>query len=317
MRVVMTGAAGFLGQKLAAAIRDRGLVADTSGERQTPSDIVLLDQVPAPFEGPPFAVVTGDVCDTNFVAEQITPETRSVFHLAAVVSAAAEADFDLGMAVNLDATRLILQRCREIGTCPKLVFVSSVAAFGGSGGTVNEQTPNRPLNSYGVQKALCELLINDYARKGYVDGRAVRLPTIIVRPGRPNKAASSFASSILREPLNGERAVCPVSGDLQIWVASPGAAIDGLMHAHDLAADALPDWRTFNLPGLGVTVREMVDALVAQGGDASLIDWERDEAIERIVGTWPARIETPVEEALGFPSDASLESIVAQYVAET
>ncbi|MCG8563430.1 MAG: NAD-dependent epimerase/dehydratase family protein [Hyphomicrobiales bacterium] len=316
MRVVITGAAGFLGQRLAAAICERGLVAGGSGERRQPSGIVLLDQVAAPLEGAPFVVATGDVCDANVVAEAVTPETRSVFHLAAVVSAAAEADFDLGMAVNLDATRLILERCREIGTCPRLVFVSSVAAFGGSGGTVDGETANRPLNSYGAQKAICELLINDYTRKGFVDGRAVRLPTIIVRPGRPNRAASSFASSILREPLNGERAICPVSDNLQIWVASPGAAVDGLMHAHDLAADALSGWRTFNLPGLGVTVREMVDALVAQGGDASLIDWQRDESIERIVGTWPAHIETPAEETLGFPSDSSLASIVAQYVAE-
>lgn len=313
MRVVITGGAGFLGLMLAERIAKQGLSIDRDGTRQVPDKIVLLDQVAAETDAPNVSSLVGNVTDPDLIAKAITPDTNAVFHLAAIVSAHAEADFDLGMAINLDATRTILERCRCADVPPRVVFPSSVAAFGGDGGIMPAEAANRPRSSYGTQKAIGELLVNDFSRKGFIDGRAIRLPTVVVRPGKPNKAASSFASSIIREPLNGQRAVCPVDDDLRLWLASPEGAVAGLVHAHDIPAEALPEWRALNLPGLSATVGEMVAALEAQGGDTSLIDWEHDPAIEAIVATWPARIETDLELELGFKPDASLETVVAQY----
>lgn len=313
MRVVITGGSGFLGLMLAERIAQDGLVVDGSGARNTPEQIVLLDQVAASTNNPVISSLVGDVTDADLIAKAITPDTTAVFHLAAIVSAHAEADFDLGMAVNLDATRAILERCRSADAPPRLVFPSSVAAFGGDGGIMSAAAANRPRSSYGTQKAIGELLVNDFSRKGFIDGRAIRLPTVVVRPGKPNKAASSFASSIIREPLNGERAVCPVGSDLRLWLASPEGAIAGLIHAHDIAPERLPEWRALNLPGLSTTVGEMVAALDAQGGDTSLIDWIPDPAIEAIVATWPAEIETEIEHELGFKPDTSLDALVVQY----
>ena len=228
-----------------------------------------------------------------------------------MVSAQAEADFDLGLKVNLDATRALLDRCRSLDAPPRFIFASSVAAFGVAPSIVDDDTPVRPLNSYGVEKVIGEYLVGEYARRGFIDGRCFRLPTIVIRPGVPNKAASSFASSILREPLHGEPTICPVRAELPIWIQSPRAAIANLIHGHDLPSDSFEDGlRTVNLPGITVSVQQMVDGLERAGGPIGLISWKHDESIESIVGSWPHGMKTERADRMGFVADESIDAII-------
>ena len=233
------------------------------------------------------------------------------------MSGQAEADFDLGMRINIDAARRVLETCRAAGHQPRVVFTSSVAVYGGDlPATVPEALAPNPQSSYGAQKAIGELLVNDYSRKGYIDGRVLRLPTVSVRPGRPNRAASSFASGIIREPLAGEHATCPVAPATRIWLLSPRQAIDGLILGHELPAAALGSSRVVNLPGVCVTAREMVAALERVAGveAAQRVRWERDAAIDRIVSSWPGAWDTRRAEALGFRGDADFDSIIRAYI---
>jgi nucleoside-diphosphate-sugar epimerase len=254
------------------------------------------------------------------VLEQaIDSSTSSVFHLAAIVSGMAEAEFDLGMRINVDATRLLLDVCRSTGTRPRVIFTSSVAVFGGGlPATVLDTTAVNPQSSYGTQKAVGELLINDYTRRGFIDGRALRLPTISVRPGRPNAAASSFASGIVREPLNGIEAICPVDASTPLLLMSPATVIKCLILGHELTADAIGGNRIINLPGMSVTVGEMVASLARVAGDAvaQRVRWERDPRIERLVATWPGASDASRARALGFPADQSFDDIVRAYLDE-
>ncbi len=231
MNVLITGGAGFLGQKLARALLARGTLSGADGSQQAIDQLVLVDVVQAnDFGDPRVRVVTGDITDPALMHSLIDAGATSVFHLAAVVSGQAEADFDLGMRINLDASRLLLEACRAAGHKPRVVFTSSVAVYGGKlPDVVRDDTALNPQSSYGAQKAIAELLLNDFSRKGFVDGRVLRLPTISVRPGKPNKAASSFASGIIREPLNGAEAICPVSPD--------AAAVAAVAAARDRRAD--------------------------------------------------------------------------------
>jgi nucleoside-diphosphate-sugar epimerase len=243
----------------------------------------------------------------------------SVFHMAAVVSGAAEADFDLGMRVNLDGTRALLEACRRLSAPPRVVFASSVAVYGGVlPEIVNDTTTPAPQSSYGVQKLIGELLVGDYTRRGYIDGRALRLPTIVVRPGKPNAAASSFASGIIREPLAGVEAICPVVESTSLWLMSPTTAIDNLVHAHETPAAAWGATRAVNLPGLTASVREMLDALKIVGGAAaaSRVRFEVDERIARIVYGWPARFDAARARELGFTHDVDIGSVVRAYAKE-
>eukprot|EP01037_Dinobryon_pediforme_P041287 gene41287-50952_t len=205
MHIVITGGAGFLGSRLARQLLTRGQLTGNDGKLQTISRITLLDVVAAQgFDDARIEAVTGDIADAGVIERVIDKDTQTIFHLAAIVSGQAEADFELGMKINFDATRLILERARLLGSKPRVIFTSSVAVFGGELATrVSDHALLMPQSSYGAQKVMGELLINDYSRKGYIDGRALRMPTISVRPGAPNKAASSFASGIIREPLNG------------------------------------------------------------------------------------------------------------------
>src|SRR5262249_3915349 len=243
MRIVITGGCGFLGRRVVLKLL----------EREGIDELVLFDNAPSALPLPKdkrLRLVTGDIADRAAVRHLISPGTDSVFHLAAVVSAQAEANTDLGYRVNLDGTRAVLDACRALGTCPRVIFASSLAVYGGAmPPTVGDDTPLRPQTSYGTQKAIGELLVNDYSRKGCVAGRALRLPTVVVRPGRPNRAASTFASSIIREPLSGRAAVCPVSPDTVMALASPRRVVGGIVRALDLPAAALGTNRSLQLPG--------------------------------------------------------------------
>ncbi|HLJ20644.1 MAG TPA: D-erythronate dehydrogenase, partial [Stellaceae bacterium] len=293
MKVVITGGTGFIGKKLAARLLARGSLIGPDG-KDTPIDELVLFDVAAP--NPPLRadnrlrIVTGDIADPATVRGLIDKRTASVFHLAAVVSGQAEADTDIGLRVNLDGTRAVLEACRALGTRPRLVFASSLAVYGGNmPPAVSDDTPLTPQTSYGNQKACGELLVNDYSRKGYIDGRSPRLPTIVVRPGRPNRAASTWASSIFREPLAGQDVVCPVGEDAIMAVLSPRRLIRALEQVHDLPAAAFGYTRALQLPGIAVSVAEMVSALRRAGGDAAVkrIRWEPDAAIQKIVAGWP------------------------------
>jgi len=305
MKTVITGGAGFLGCKLSQAL----LAKDASLE------LICIDQAePAkPVSGVTY--VQGDICEPGAFDQLIADDTTSIFHLAAIVSAHAEADFDLGLKVNLDATRALLERCRSLDAPPRFIFASSVAAFGVAPPIVDDDTPVRPLNSYGVEKVIGEYLVGEYARRGFVDGRCFRLPTLVIRPGAPNKAASSFASSILREPLQGLKTICPVAEELPIWIQSPRAVIANLIHGHDLPADAFEDGlRVLNLPGITVTVAQMIAGLERAGGDVNLVSWQRDAAIEAIVGSWPEGMNTPRAQGLGFVSDDNIDAIISVFL---
>jgi len=318
MKVLITGGAGFLGQRLARRLLQRTVLLDPAGRERTIERIVLLDKVaPEGFADPRIEAVAGDIGDADVLERAIDAETGAIFHLAAVVSGQAEADFELGLRINLDATRQLLDVCRRRGHCPKLLFTSSVAVYGGRlPAVVQDSTALNPQSSYGVQKAIGELLVQDYSRRGFVDGRVLRLPTISVRPGKPNQAASSFASGIVREPLNGEEAICPVSPQTRLWLLSPRQAIEALIAAHDLPAARLAEGRVINLPGLAVSVAEMVAALERVGGAglARHLRWQPDAGIQRIVGSWPGAWDTARAQALGLRGDADFDSIVRAYI---
>ena len=314
MRVLITGGAGFLGQQLARSILSASVLTGPDGALEPVSRLLLLDTVTPtqPLAGA--EAMAGDITDPAVLKRALEDGFDSIFHLAAVVSAAAEDDFDLGMRVNLDGTRNLLDACRAFSKPPRFVFASSVAVFGPSPSVVEDDTPPTPQSSYGTQKAMCELLIEDCSRRGFVDGRALRLPTIVVRPGRPNRAASSFASSILREPLAGETVDCPVLPEQKLWIMSPDRVIDALLHGHNLPADDFGARRTLNLPGLTVSVGEMADAWERNGGDPELIQWRRDADIERIVASWPAAMAARLATELGFIADGSIDEIVQAHL---
>ena len=321
MRVVITGGAGFLGSRLARAILARGSLTDARGRTRALRELVLVDVVAPPdYDDPRVRGMQGSLDDPATVAAAITPDTDSVFHLAAVVSGQAEADFDIGMRVNLDGTRNVLERCRACTTPPRVVFASSLAVFGGAlPDPVPDDARLTPQSSYGTQKAIGELLVADMSRKGFLDGRSLRLPTIVVRPGKPNRAASSFASGIIREPLSGVAAPCPVAPATRMWIQSPRAVIANLLIGHEADAARLPPSRAVNVPGLCVSVEEMVAALRRVAGDevASRVRWEYDAAIDRIVSTWPARFCADAGRALGMQADEDFDGVVRAHVADS
>ncbi len=320
MRIVITGGAGFLGVRLARAILSRNTLTDARGAARPVREIVLLDVVPPPDLGDSrVRGVTGDLADPAVIERAVTADTDTVFHLAAVVSGQAEADFDIGMRVNLDATRLLLERCRRLAAPPKFVFSSSLAVFGGPlPDPVPDDAPLTPQASYGTQKAIGEMLVYDMTRKGFIDGRSLRLPTVTVRPGKPNKAASSFASGIIREPLSGVDAICPVARGTRMWVTSPRAVITNIIKGHEAPASAFAHTRSVNVPGILVPVEAMVAALRRVAGDAvaERVKWQFDPAIDKIVATWAANFAPKLGPALGMVGDTDFESIVRAYIAD-
>jgi nucleoside-diphosphate-sugar epimerase len=319
MKVLITGGGGFIGYRLARKLLERGTLADVAGKQQPITSIKLFDGAFPPDPDPRLVRITGDLSAPGLIAEALDADTAAVFHLAAVVSAGAEADFDLGFRVNLDGTRMLLEACRRLPHPPRLVFASSVAAFGGElPAVLDDSTTPNPQTSYGTQKVIGEYLVTDYTRKGFLDGRSLRLPTIVVRPGKPNLAASSFASSIFREPLNGVVAQCPVPESTGIWLLSPRRVVEGFIHAHDLPSSAWGMNRVLNLPGITETVKEGVAALarVAGAAVAARVQFKPDERIDRIVQGWPVRFKTPRALALGFAADPDIETVIRDYVVD-
>lgn len=315
-RIVVTGGAGFLGSLLA-----RRLLASPvslGGAARAPVDeLILVDVVAPSVVGDRVRPVVGDVES----ALAGLGDVDAVCHLAGVVSGAAEADFDLGLRTNVDGTRAVLEYTRRHRVPPVLVFTSSLAVFGadpalGPVGAVDDDTLPRPQTSYGTQKFIGEQLVADYTRKGFVRGRSVRLVTVSVRPGRPNAAASSFLSSIIREPVAGQRAVCPVPPDTPVAVSSPDRTLSGILTA-TTTDDATWGSRTaMNLPGLATTPRELAAALdrVAGAGTSDLIDWVEDPVVSAIVRTWPALVRTPRAQRLGLTPDDSVDDIVRAHL---
>jgi nucleoside-diphosphate-sugar epimerase len=320
MRVLITGGAGFLGLRLARALLARGALTDARGSAREIREVVLLDVAAAPDLGDRrVRAIAGDLADPSVVEAALTRDTASVFHLAAVVSGQAEAEFDAGMRVNLDATRLLLERCRRLDAPPKFVFASSLAVFGGPlPDPVTDDAPLAPQTSYGTQKAIGEHLLYDMTRRGMLDGRSLRLPTVTVRPGKPNQAASSFASGIIREPLAGIDAPCPVAPTTKMWVSSPRTVIANLICGHEAPASAFAHTRSVNVPGIVVGVGDMVAALrkVAGAAVADRVKWQFDPLVDRIVSTWPANFAPKLGPALGMRADADFESVVRAYIAD-
>lgn len=322
MNVLITGGAGFLGARLARELLQRGSLRGQRIEQLVLADLAESHD-PSLREDARVKMQVGDLLGqiTMLMAQPFD----AVFHLASAVSAECEADFDLGLRSNLDTTRVLLDACRDQsgkgGPTPLLVFSSSVAVYGSDPAlplppVVDDRTLPTPQSSYGIHKFICEQLVADYTRKGYIDGRVARLMTVSVRPGRPNGAASSFLSGIVREPLAGVEAVCPVAAETAVALASPASTIAGLIAVAEASREAFGGRTALNLPALTVTVQQMLEALREVGGEEAvrLVRFEPDANIARIVGGWPARFDSPRARALGLFPDRDFHSVVRQYV---
>jgi D-erythronate 2-dehydrogenase len=330
VNVVITGGAGFVGSRLARELLAAGSLAVAGADARPLARVTLVDQVPAPADLAADERVTailgdlGELMDPGGAGRDALADADVIFHLAAAVSGECEADFDLGLRANLRATESLLAACRAAGTNPVVVYSSSVAVFGTSGehplpAVVDDQTLPNPQTSYGIQKFIGEQLLADYTRKGFLRGRAIRLMTVTVRPGRPNGAASGFLSGIVREPLAGQRATCPVDPQTEVALSSPAKAVGGLLCAA-MASDQAWGGRTaVNLPALTVSVADMVAALEQVAGPevAALIDWVPDPDVGRMFATWPGRIRSDRAAGLGLTADPDFASIINLYRAES
>ncbi|KAM3959445.1 D-erythronate dehydrogenase-like [Aphomia sociella] len=311
MKIVVTGAAGFLGSRLADV-----LLSPNSPLPVT--ELVLADSIlPAQRSDPRVRLLALDLRSPTTAKQLVTADCDVFFHLAAVVSGQAEAEFDLGMSVNFDATRALLEAARSTVPTLKFVFTSTCGVFGGElPNVINDKTATMPQTSYGTAKAMCELLINDYSRKKFVDGRFVRLPTISIRPGKPNAAMTSYVSGILREPLNGEIAICPVRRDQKIWMSSPGTVVHNIIHAATIPAKDFGEWRSVNLPGFVVSVDEQLNALRLVAGEnaVALVQFKKDDNICRMVESLPVAFDNSYALSLGFAVDTNFNDVIKAYI---
>lgn len=318
MRVLITGGGGFLGVKLAKALAAKGEIRGEPITHMIQADLFEPAPVEAGFPVAGRALDIGDraAMDAVFAAEGDGPPD-AVFHLAAVVSGQAEAEFDIGLRVNLMGTINLLEAARAAGTKPIIVYTSSVAVYGGEiPDLIEDHTILNPQTSYGAQKAAGELLVTDYSRKGFIDGRGLRLPTVTVRPGKPNAAASSFMSSIFREPLQGETANCPVAEDYPIWNSAPRTVVANLVHAAEVPEEDWGENRCLAIPGQKNTVREMVDAMtdVAGTNAAGRITWNPDPFVQKICDGWRANVSPAKALRLGFHRDAGFHDNIRWFL---
>ena len=317
MHILVLGAAGMVGRKLVERLVREGKLGSQTIERMTLFDVVT----PSAPDRASFEVTTlaGDLSVSGESERLVAGRPDVIFHLAAIVSAEAEADFDKGYRVNLDGTQNLFEAVRLVGGgyCPRLVFTSSIAVFGAPfPGAIPDEFHLTPLTSYGTQKAIGELLLADYSRRGFFDGVGIRLPTIVVRPGRPNKAASGFFSGIIREPLNGQEAILPVADTVMHWHASPRAAVGFLIHAATMDTGKLGARRSLTMPGLAATVADQIEALRRVAGEkaVSLIRREPDATVAGIVDGWPREFDARRAESLGFKAESTFDEIIRVYI---
>lgn len=320
MRVVITGAGGFIGRSLAAEILERGALRSQTGAETAIEELVLVDR--APIEPPASGrlrttCLAGDLCDPAFLQQVVRPGVDSLFHLAATLTVEAERDVDAGWDVNLRLPHRLLDTLRASGRAPRFVHASSIAVFGGTlPETVADNHVRRPTTSYGTAKAVTELLIDDYARHGFVDGRALRLPVVVIRPGRPTGAVSDIIASLVREPLRGAPVRSPLGRDARFPVASVGRIAENLLRVHDAPAAAFGESRAVNQPGLTVSVGDIVAALgrVAGPDVAARVSIDPVEAIERILAGWPLSFVTEVDLRPPLQADVDFDSIIRDYL---
>ncbi len=316
MRVLILGGGGFLGKRLAIELLENGGLDQGKLTHLTLMDFAFPNNMPT---DPRLECITADFSDALSIRKALQHKPDLIFHLAAIVSGEAEKNLDLGMKVNFHASLQLLEVCREMDFHPRIVFASSCAVFGGDvSKTIMDETSARPRSSYGSQKAMVELLMNDYSRRGIVDARSLRLPTIAVRPGKPNAATSSFVSSIIREPLHGKKATYPVPPETKVWIQSPKRVIQNFIHAGNMHEKLFGPDRIINLPGLTVSIQEMIKSLEQIVGKEAtkLISHEPDEFLQSIVLTWPPNFETVRANQLGFVRDTSIAEMIKLFIEE-
>jgi nucleoside-diphosphate-sugar epimerase len=316
MRILILGGGGFLGSRLAKELIENGGLAQGELVHLTMVDIAFAEDR---LHDSRLEYIQADFSDEATITNMLQQHPDVIFHLAAIVSGEAEKNLELGMKINFYASLQLLELCRKLAIHPRIVFASSCAVFGGDiSRVITDETAPKPRSSYGTQKAMVELLMSDYSRRGFVDARSVRLPTIAIRPGKPNAATSSFVSSIIREPLHGKKASYPVPPETPCWILSPKRVIQNFIHAANIDKKLLGDDRVINLPGLTVSVREMINSLEQIAGPevTKLISHEPDAFLQSIVLTWPPYFDTLRAKELGFVSDLSVEEIIRSFIAD-
>ena len=316
MHILITGGGGFIGRRLAGDLIENGglihgeITRITLLDREFPEEMYRDDRLEC---------IAADFADSQIMEKILGERPDLIFHLAAVVSGEAEKNLDLGMKINFHASLQLLENCRRLNFRPRIVFASSVAVFGGDvSRIITDETAPKPRSSYGTQKAMVELLMNDYSRRKFVDARSLRLPTIAIRPGKPNTATSSFVSAIIREPLDGKKAFYPVPLDTDVWIQSPKRVVQNFIHAANIDEKELGDDRVINLPGLTTSIREMIHSLeqLTNPKLTQLISQQPDAFLESIVLTWPPNFNPERAVSLGFVRDRSSEEIIRLYIEE-
>ena len=316
MRVLILGGGGFLGKRLANELLMKGGLDQGNLTQLTLMDFAFPEDMP---EDSRLECIKADFSDEAAIRNVLQQQPGVIFHLAAIVSGEAEKNLELGMKVNFHASLQLLELCRQLSIHPRIVFASSCGVFGGDvSKVITDETSARPRSSYGTQKAMIELLMNDYSRRGFVDARSLRLPTIAVRPGKPNAATSSFVSSIIREPLHGIRATYPVPPETEVWILSPKCVIQNFIHAANIDEKVLGPDRIINLPGLTVSIQEMIKSLeqITSTEVTDLISCVPDAFLQSIVLTWPPHFETERANKLGFVRDTSATEIIRLFMQE-